>query len=365
MWFKKLQLWFVLILLLLLVLSCRLPIGTNAAEQEIRPTTSAAQRRLPTEGVSEISPDPDSGDQLFVHSSQTFELLIPAGWIIESDENGSMFASEQQGEGTIYITVNYTGHALTAEDFERYVLAREENFFNYFEGYLPGEFEINSTKDWAVFRKSVDFNGIPETVDTFYYRINNAVFTIDTWMETSRIAEYETLYQTILDGFKFQSEGVENFYLYNYVWVYKDSLDLFSFETPISWAYRATDVGNVLEDQFWSPDENAALTHHLMVVPAKLSETSLEKQVIEILLNSMPKQTQGIEVTNRETIESGVHQMSWQSTKGAWQGKVIYRIFKNNLLILNGMYAKPFEDSYLSTIQYALDYYSVPAAEED
>jgi hypothetical protein len=207
MWSKKFRIWIGLIILLLSGLSCQLPVGKNSAEQEIRPTTPAAQRRLPTEVASEKPPTSETGDQLFVHPSQTFEIPIPAGWIVESDENGSMFASEQEGEGAIYITVNYTGHALTAEDFERYVLAREENFFDYFEEYLPGEFEINAAKDWAVFRKSVDFNGIPETVDTFYYRINNAVFTIDTWMETSRIAEYAPLYQTILDGFKFRLAG--------------------------------------------------------------------------------------------------------------------------------------------------------------
>jgi hypothetical protein len=124
-------------------------------------------------------------------------------------------------------------------------------------------------------------------------------------------------------------------------------------------------VGDVLEDQFWAPDENAALTHHLMYVPAKPTETNLEKQVIEILINSLPKQTQGLEVNNRETIESWIYQISWQSNKSGWQGKVIYQVYKNNLLILNGMYAKAFEDSYLSTIQYGLDYYSVPAAVEE
>lgn len=365
MFSKKNRIWFGLIFLLLSGLSCQLPVGKNTTEQEIRPTTPAAQRRLPTEVASEKPLITETGEQLFVHPSQTFEIPIPAGWTIESDENGSMFASEQAGEGAIYITVNYTGHALTAEDFERYVLAREENFFDYFDEYLPGEHEINSAKDRAVFRKSVDFNGIPETVDTFYYRINNAVFTIDTWMETSRIAEYAPLYQTLLNGFKFQSEGVENFYLYNYVWVFRDSLELFSFETPISWAYRASDVGDVVEDQFWAPDENAALTHHLMYVPAKLSENNLEKQVIEILINSLPKQTQEIKVNNRETIDAEIYQLSWQSTKSGWEGKVIYQMYKNNLLILNGMYAKLFEDSYLSTIQYGLDYYSVPAALEE
>ncbi len=363
--FRTHKIWIGLIILLVSGLSCQLPAGKNSTDQEIRPTTSAAERRLPTEAAEELSPLPDTGDQLIIHPSQTFEILIPAGWTSESDENGSLYASEPQGEGAIYITVNYTGHALTAEDFERYIQAREENFFNYFEDYNPGESEINSTKDWAVYRKSVDFNGIPETIDTYYYRINNAVFTMDTWMETSRIPEYETLYQTSLDSFKFQSEGVENFYLYNYVWVFRDSLDLFSFETPISWAYREADVGGVLEDQFWAPDENAALTHHLIYQPANLSETEMETEVINKLKNSLPDQTKGLKVNSRETLETGVYQLNWISKESDWQGLVVYRVYKNNLLILNGMYANIFEDSYLSTIQYGLDYYSVPAATEE
>ena len=112
---------------------------------------------------------------------EVITLPIPTGWEIETDEYGSVYAEEPGGEGAIYVTVTNTGHKLSADDFVRFINAREDNFFNYFYNYVAGTVQLNSQGDQAVVRKTVDFNEIPETVDTYYFLLDQAVFVVDSY----------------------------------------------------------------------------------------------------------------------------------------------------------------------------------------
>ena len=60
----------------------------------------------------------------------------------------------------------------------------------------------------------------------------------------------------------------------------------------------------------------------------------------------------------------GASYILWKSDDNQWQIETVYRITDGKLLVLNGLIFKGFEDYYQSTIDYAFDWYSVPATEE-
>ncbi len=78
---------------------------------------------------------------LLIYPGGAFQLSVPEGWDQEISEYGSAFLSEPDGEGAIYITVTNTGYAIGSDAFDRFLDAREENFFAGFSGYrgnFPG-----------------------------------------------------------------------------------------------------------------------------------------------------------------------------------------------------------------------------------
>lgn len=363
---QKGKLWAGVLILLFMLVSCQLPGEQASSDSASVPTTDPALRRLPTpESVQENPLTTNAnGEQIYTHPSGTFSLPIPEGWNIETDEYGSVYAEEPGEEGAIYVTVTNTGHALSVEDFARFVEAREENFFRYFDDYLPGTVQLNQEKDEALVRKTVQFNEIPDTVDTYYFRQDQAVFVIDTWMETSLSTDYEVMYQDILGQFSYTSTGVADFYEYNYVWVFYDTLDTFSFEVPISWAYRYKEDSDGIVDQFWAPDEKALIEHIMLLENGEETDEGKQQLVLDQLTTTLPDFTKGVTINTSYPMDDGSLQIEWTTEQG-WEGISAVLVYENDLLILNGLYQTAFRDSYLSTIEYALDYYSVPAAIEE
>lgn len=361
------RIWIALLVLVLSSLACALPGGNNnSPAEELRPTTAADARRISTPDAGNLpqAPEPVEGYQFYRHPSGTFELNIPEGWTIETDEAGSMYAAEPGSEGAIYITVTYTGHELSGEDFERFITAREANFFNYFDTYVPGEREINADKNAAAVDKTIEFNGIPDTVTTFYFRTGYAVFVVDTWMETSRIEEYQAIYEEVMKSFVYSSDGAENFYLYNYVWVLADTEEQFSFEAPICWAYRFEEPMGMVIDQFWAPDERAFLSHTMVYKNGTFEEDKLEEKVFAYMQDTLEPYTRGLYVITKEEIADGIYRIEWAAEESGWNGLVQYQLDNGHLFMLVGGFEASVEASYRSTIIYGLDYYAVPAAQE-
>ena len=333
-----------------------------------RPTTAAYLRKIPTQPFSTSTPDTTLGQTglssgFLEFPGGVFEMTVPIGWNEELNEYGSVFLSEQSGEGAIYITVTNTVLALENEGFDQFLGAREENFFSGFDAYQEVERVINEGHDYGFVKKTVLFNEIPETVKTYYFRNQNAIYVMDFWMEIEKEEIYEEIYQPVLDSFKMNPEKVNELIPYNFIFEFRDNTDSFSFEVPISWLYQSTTSGGLITDNFYSPD-NRSILQHVIFYPDDVSDPNVITKTIyqasQSVLSGPP--FEGV-LETRTVNDDGSVYLKWKTEKGDWQIESIFYIQAAKVLALTGIVQEEFIDIYQSSIDYGLDWYAVPAAE--
>ena len=343
--------------------------STSLVNGTVFPTTAAQLRKVPTES-SGIQSDPTSevsADGQFVtyyDPNGVFQFQYPVDWQVEPSDYGAVFITEPEGEGTISVTATYTGYALSGDDFINFVDAREENFFTGFNDYEAGDPEYDEFADRATVTKTLSYQDIPETVDSYYYRLNEAVFAVDVWMETSLSSKYREMYQTLIDTLEIDSTNVINFPLYNFVTTFYAPLDLFSFEVPVCWTYETLSSDGVIVDRFTAPDRQSFIEHVTIYDAENLSSKKLEARLAEVFNKIWDEPQNNLKVKERESFEDGSNYLLWKSANSDWQIETYYQATDGKILALNGLIRKGYEPFYQSTIDYAFDWYQIPAAEE-
>lgn len=333
------------------------------------PTTAAQIRKIPTEqSDTESTPfsetEEDGQFATYYHPSGVFQFQYPAAWQVETSEFGAVFISEPIGEGTISVTATYSGYALSGDGFVNYVYAREENFFTGFNDYRPGEAVFDDLDDQATVTKQLTYQDIPETVDSYYLRSDDTVFTIDVWMETSLENVYREMYQTTLDTFETDSSYAIDFPLYNFVTTFYAPLNLFSFEVPNSWQYYYFSSEGIIVDRFTSPDRQSSIEHVTIYDVKDIPSKEQEKRLAEVFNKIWDEPQTNLKVKNRDNFDDGSTYILWKSDKSDWQIETYYQVTDGKILALNGLIRKGYESFYQSTVDYAFDWYQVPAAED-
>jgi hypothetical protein len=290
-----------------------------------------------------------------------FQASVPIGWNEEVSEYGSVFLSEQDGEGAIYITVTNTGLVLEKEGFDQFVDAREENFFSGFDAYQEVDRVINEGHDDGFVQKTVLFNDIPETVKTYYFRNQNAMVVMDFWMETEKEQTYREIYQPVIESFTFNPEKANEFILYNFIFEFRDNMGAFSFEVPLSWLYVPATSGGLITDNFYAPD-NRSILQHVIFYPDDASDPEeIAKTIYQASQAVMTgTSSEGVLETQTDKDDGSVY-LKWKTDDG-WQIESVYYLQGAKVLALNGIIQDGFIDIYQSSIDYGLDWYAVPAA---
>lgn len=333
------------------------------------PTTAAQIRKVPTE-LSNFQSEPISEDgsegefTTYYHPSGVFQFQYPATWLVDTSEYGAAFITEPEGEGAISVTATYTGYALSADDFTNFVNAREENFFSGFNNYQPDEVVFSDPGDQATASKELTYQDIPETVDSYYLLEDDTVFAIDVWMETALESVYREMYQTTMDTFESDSTYAIDFPLYNFVTTFYAPLDLFSFEVPITWQYHYISLEGVIVDRFSTPDRLSFLEHVTIYGVGDLPSKELEQRLAEVFNQIWVDPQDNLKVKDRETLENGSTYLLWKSANSDWQIETVYQVSEGKILALNGLIRKGYESFYQSSINYAFDWYQIPAAED-
>ncbi len=209
------------LLIIALVTACQSP-SSAITKDNVRATTSPLIRKIPTQFVEPpivtLPENQKSGELIqYIHPSGAFQFQRPAGWEEDTSEYGSVFFSEPGGEGAIFVTATNTGYALNGEDFDRFVKAREENFFPEFNDYQALAEDYNEFLSEATMTKSLLFNDIPETVDSYYFRQEDAVFAIDVWMESAKVESYREMYRHSWIALRCDASPVSAFPIYNFI----------------------------------------------------------------------------------------------------------------------------------------------------
>ena len=343
--------------------------STASMDGTVFPTTAAQLRKVPTESSGNQSdpisePGADGQFVTYYDPNGVFQFQYPANWQVEPSEYGAVYITEPGGEGTISVTATYTGYVLNGDDFTNFVDAREENFFTGFNNYEAGEPEFNETIDRATVSKTLSYQDIPETVDSYYLRLNEAVYAVDVWMETSLASEYREIYQTLTDTLEIDSTNVINFPLFNFVTTFYAPLDLFSFEVPVCWTYETISSDGVIVDRFLAPDRQSFIEHVTIYDAENLSSKEQEEKLAEVFNKIWDEPQEKLKVKEREAFEDGSNYLLWKSANSDWQIETYYQVTDGKILALNGLIRKGYESFYQSTIDYAFDWYQIPAAEE-
>ncbi|OJX40655.1 MAG: hypothetical protein BGO78_06635 [Chloroflexi bacterium 44-23] len=357
--------WFLISVFLLVVLGA---CGNNARSQPEgtpRPTTPAALRKIspppyfPKESAnSEITDNIQGG--IYTHPSGAFSFKYPTGWLEDTSEYGSVFISEPDGEGVLYITATDTGRPLNGSQFEIFVQAREDNFFAKFEGYTQSAFEVDPLTRRALTLKSVLFRDLPETVKSYYFLEQQVVYAIDMWWESDKSADYEIIYNEVLESFTSEPGKVPGELYYNFVITFYDSLNAFSFTAPVCWQYDSRVEDGIIIDSFSAPDEGAYLEHIMFSMPERLTESEVEQKIFQAAFGSFLIEPKWVEVESRNVDENGWVSIQWKDDGSGWKKESKYCIQGAKVLALNGVIRSGDENIFQSTIDYAFDEYSIP-----
>ena len=328
-------------------------------------TTNPQLRKIATLDPVVAQPTALPGQPIpYQHPSGAFALNLPSGWEVETSEYGSVFASEVGGEGAIYLTVTNTGRALEGDAFEEFVYAREENFFAGFTKFLAVEQEIDTAQANARTLKTLEFNSIPQNVESDYLRQGAAIYVLDMWTDPTDQARYEVLYQEARQSLQVDASQAANFPIYNFIFTFYDNLERFSFEAPISWSFHYQQAEGTLYDQFRSPDGRSLLVHTLIDNAAGLTTEQQAERVVQALRSYLPEVISVPEIEQLSPQEDGSTRIIWAASPGGWQAFTSMQEFEGNLLALSGLSAPGDYAIYQSSIDYALKWYSIPAVQE-
>ena len=96
-------------------------------------------------------------------------------------------------------TLGGTRFLLDGDSFERFVNARDTNFFGGFEGYEVLNQQIDKGNGVARITKRLLFDGIPQIVMTLYDQHDQSVFSIDFWSDVDLTPVYSDAYEEIIN----------------------------------------------------------------------------------------------------------------------------------------------------------------------
>jgi hypothetical protein len=379
--------------LLLVALACNLPAGgeeatavvdSPTAETSVTeapptealdvPTDTPAAAPTDTPEVKPTDPPPTSAPEPTQPPEQPtlalettpysqpqglFELFPPQGWIVEDKEAGASFNAPDDS-GFINVEVTNTGLILDGDSFERFVNARDANFFGGFEGYEVLNQQIDKGTGVARITKRLLFDGIPQIVMTLYDQHDQSVFSIDFWSDVDLTPIYSEAYEEIIntanvDGALAASETDMYYWIYDFY----GPGDLFTIEVPIPWTYERTGAeGDIaIVDTFYSPDEHGIVQNISWDDGTEVSKGEAGAFALELLRTSY---AEDIRITDDQVQADGSERLTWHSPGGAYSGISFLETRGTTFLLFTVLWDDPFEDVYFDVLDYTIGTYDVP-----
>ncbi len=322
------------------------------------PTTAPAN---PTPVRPTDAPEVQGGlqisDQLYVHPQGIFELYPPAGWAMIDEDDGSVLFEAQDLSGAINVQVTNTGYELDGDSFERFVLARDQNFFEFYSEYRRDSVEVDKEIGVATVVKSLLFDGIPQTVVTYYDRHGQTIYTLDFWADEDLFESYADVYDAVFDAVTIDSSAAEDQELYLWIYDFYGPDDLFQIEVPTSWTFESTVGASTIVDTFYSPDEHAVIQNIVYDDGEEISKSVAGAFALELLTQYY---AEDIRITDDQVQEDGSERLTWESPGGDYRGITFFETRGTTFLLFTIMYDNPFEDIYFDVLDYTVGTYTVP-----
>lgn len=334
------------------------PPATQTPTAEPSPTEPPPPTKEPTASeVEQTTKAPFELDSnLYVHSVGHFELYPPAGWSAEED-SGSVSFADPTGVGFVYLQVTNVGYEFDGTAFENFVNAREANFFGGYDRYSEVDRQMDTEERTANVVKNLDFDGIPQTIVTFYEQKGSGVYALDFWADADVFDAYALVYDELFASITVDSSKVSNEDLYYWVYDFTGPNNLFTLEMPSSWRYEYSEGENTLVETFYSPDEHAVIQNIAYDEGEAISKSVAGAFALELLRQFYASD---IKITDDQVQPDGSERLTWYSAAGDYSGLSFFESRGTTFLLFTTMYDNPYEDIYLDVLNYTISTYTTP-----
>lgn len=344
-----------------------LPTPTNSPEPlptEVAPTEPSPTEAAPTEAApTEAAPDASAETVLaldttpYAHYLGYFEVYPPAGWIMEEGDGGATFTAADDS-GFLEVEVNNTGITLDGESFDRFVEARENNYFGQYDGFEIINYEVDP--DLAVARviKEVVVGDIPQMVFTFYDQYGPVIYAYDFWADSDVADAYAPAFEEIISTATVDFAAVEETAdVYYWIYPFYGPDDHFSIEVPVPWRYVHEEEENVIVDTFYSPDEHGIIQNITYDDGTEISRSEAGAFGLNLLKEVY---ADDIQISDDQVQPDGSERLTWSSPSGAYSGISFLETRGTTFLLFSVLWDDPFEDVYYDTLNYTIETYDVP-----
>ncbi len=327
------------------------------------PPTSTARPPKPTSDPAE--PTESGGtqsalrlsDTAYLHPEGLFELNPIEGWTITQEDEGSVLFEAPDFSGAINIQVTNTGYKLDPVSFEKFVDARDFNFFIIYDNYLEIEQSVDAANGTAIVEKSLDFDGIPQRVISYYDQHDEAIFALDFWADEDLYDSYADTYDAFFDSITVDSGLAADQELYLWIYDFYGPGDLFTIEVPTSWRFETTSDDVSVVDTFYSPDEHAVIQNIAYDDGDEVTKSFAGAFALELLKTFY---ADDIRVTDDQVQEDGSERLIWNSPSRDYSGISFFESRGTTFLLFTVMYDNTFEDLYYDVLDYTVSTYDVP-----
>jgi len=339
------------------------PLPTEPPPTEAPPTEAPPTEAPPTEAPPTEVPDEPVADLLeldevlYEHYLGYFDVYPPLGWTMDEGEGGATFTAPDES-GFVEVEVTNTGEVLDGESFQRFVDAREENYFGDNDEYEVVDYQIDP--DFGVARVAKNFvDGVfPQHVFTYYDQYGSTIYAYDFWADSDVADAYGPAFEEIFDTSSVDPESVnESASIYYWIFTFNGPNDLFSIDVPLPWAYVAEEEENVLVDTFYSPDEHGIIQNITYDDGTEISRSDAGAFALGLLKDVYASD---IQVSDDQVQPDGSERLIWNSPGGAFSGTSFLETRGTTFLLFSVLYDDAYEDVYLDTLNYTIESYDVP-----
>jgi hypothetical protein len=345
-----------------------LPPATEIPPATLVPPTQAAAPTLapPTESV--VLPTQSTGGEntgsgsvqldpnLYTHASGLFSINPPLGWNISEDDGSASFEAPDTS-GFVYLQVTNTGYELDDPSFERFVRAREDNFFADFDAYAEQSYEVDASINLGTAGKELSFDGIPQTVLSAYIRQGAAIYALDLWAESDKFDDYQDGYLAMFDTLLTDPTNIANQVLYNWIFDFTGPGSLFEIKVPVTWRYTTDLSDTAVIDTFFAPDEHALIQNIAFDDGTEVSKNDAGQFALNLLNNLY---SDNITITDDTVQSDGSERLTWFDGDGGYSGISFFETRGTTFLLFTVLWDDPFEDIYFDALDFTISSYGLP-----
>jgi hypothetical protein len=276
---------------------------------------------------------------------------------MDEGDGGATFSAPDES-GYVEVEVNNTGEALDGESFERFVDAREINYFGQNDSFELVDYQIDP--DFGVARVSKEFlsGGVPQTVFSYYDQYGAAIYVYDFWADSDVAEVYAPAYQEIIDTSSIDFAAVEELAdVYYWIYTFYGPGDLFSIDVPIAWTYEGDEEEDVIVDTFYSPDEHALIQNITYDDGSEISRSDAGAFALALLKEAYASD---IQISDDQVQPDGSERLTWRSPGDGYSGISFLETRGTTFLLFSVIWDDPYEGSYWDSLNYTIESYVVP-----